>query len=207
MEMQSHQYNTTRAKQLLALARTGESQATEVLIDSLSDVDTLVRHVAAIELLQAAPDSVPEAAIRQLAQTVEASYADVSGYASSPLVTAYCEVAGGEDLQQAIVLALAHLQSGQADFLIQPLIDYFDSDEQFYEFAHALLALAFPPSSVPLRPSSLSDTQRHVLRALAANAPIWNGDGDLRQDLAARGLPSSRVDVKALVGDAGINDA
>ncbi len=136
-----------RAAELLRLATTSPKIESEMLIRALADPSPLVRHVAAVELARHSPDQLPEASILELLDTLS----DLE-YSRKPTIAAeYEEVTATEDdsndLGQDIVLAIASLRCGQADFAIGRLLEFWSFRTQFYELAHALLALGFPRNS------------------------------------------------------------
>ena len=105
----------------------------------------------------------------------------------------------GNDLQQDTVLAFANLPNGTADWIVCDLIRYFDTDTQFYELAHAMLALAFPTASNVDDLFVRGNMQRDVLSAIINNEAIWRSDMAIADRLAERGLPRDRDSVTKLM--------
>jgi hypothetical protein len=172
--------------------------------DSLSAAlfapERLIRHVAAIELAKLDPERLPEQSIRELLDTlVRLEYLE-----RLPLEEEYSEATATEEgckfLGQEIVLAFARLRCGQADYLIPRLLEFWSFASQFYELAHAMLALAFPVTSSRVEKEALSGVQCCILQALVVEEAIWRFDGDWSSVLSKYGLPQSRDEVYRLLG-------
>jgi hypothetical protein len=170
------------------------------LSKGLADPHPLVRHVAAIELAKWWPGDLPEASIRELLETL----ARDEYYEPSPFEDDYAEATATEEdcgfLGQDIVVAFAHLEYGQADFVIRRLLEFWSFDCQFYELGHAMLALAFPPSDRTLLKENLSGLQQRILQGLVAQAMIWNCDMNWKEALVQHGLPETLHERFSLLG-------
>jgi hypothetical protein len=170
------------------------------LVDALVSQSVLLRHVAAVALANLSPEQLPESSIRELLSTL----ARLEYLERPAIAAAYAEVTAMEDdshdLGQDIVVALAALRCGQADFAIPRLLEFWSFDSQFYELAHALLALAFPLTEVRVVKDSLTGVQYRILQALVATGTIWASDATWPACLTARGLPASRAGVFQLLG-------
>src|SRR5262249_26361120 len=147
--------------------------------------------VAAIELAKLDAERLPEQSIRELLNTL----ARLEYLERLPLEDEYSEATATEEdcksLGQEIVLAFAALHCGQADYVIPRLLEFWSFDSQFYELAHAMLALAFPVTSVRVEKGALSGVQCRILKALVAESAIWCSDGYWPGTLSKRGLPQS----------------
>lgn len=144
------------------------------LVRSLSDAEPLVRHVAAIALAKCWPEQRPERSIRELLDTL----AQLEYLEKPRIESEYAEASDtGEDcesLGQEIVRAFAELRCGQAEYMIPRLLEFWSFDSQFYELAHAMIALAFPITDGRVDPKSLGGVQYRILQALAAGLAIWS---------------------------------
>lgn len=139
------------------------------------------------------PNALREDEIRRLTNVLHASYDERCKDDYDALAHKYAKTTDdGNDLQQDTVLAFANLSNGSADWIVCDLIRYFDTDAQFYELAHAMLALAFPASSTADDLFIRGNMQRDVLSAMINNEPIWRSDMTIADRLAKRGLPTDR---------------
>jgi hypothetical protein len=172
----------------------------DALVAALSDPETLVRHMAAIELAKLDPQRLPEQSIHELLDTL----ARLEYLERLPLEEEYAQVTETDDdckcLGQEIALAFAALPCGQADYVIPRLLEFWSFDSQFYELAHAMLALAFPVTSTRVEKESLSRLQYRILQALVSEEAIWRSDGFWPGALSAHGLPQTRIQVYRLLG-------
>lgn len=190
--------NSERAAALLA----GAAEK-HILLSALDDRSTLVRLVAAIRLAEHSPRSLPERSVRELLGTLDGLQR------GEPLDVAdeYSELMDYEnDLGQDIVLSLAKLSPGQADFAIPALLRHWASDSSFYEIALALLALTIPSGPSAFPPELFTDTRRRVLESFFKNGPIWSACGGFGEALVARGLPVTRDGMRTLLDDYEPND-
>jgi hypothetical protein len=174
-------------------------KALSILRQAAADPDELVRHVAAIQLAIHHPTEMPEAATRELLGTL----LRVSRKSDpTPLTSEYIQATDdGEDcweLGQHIVLALARLPAGSAEFAVPELVALWQRDRQFYEAVLAAVALAFSAGGRPTA-SALNASQRAVLHALVGDEAVWTFCGDTAPMLAARGLPGSRRGMQAFL--------
>jgi hypothetical protein len=172
---------------------------TQALLSALRDQSAIVRHVAVIRLASLSPKDLPEQSLRECLETLgRLQRREWPGVADE-----YSELTGYEDdFGQEIVVALARLSPGHADFAIPVLLEHWISDPSFYELAIALLALTFPVK--PLLPP-ITDEQRRVLDALTANGPIWTYCAEFTQALEARALPSTREEIRGLLGNSDLD--
>jgi len=172
----------------------------DTLVEALSAPETLVRHVAAIKLAKLDSDRLPEESIRELLNTL----ARLEYQERLPLELEYSEVTATEEdckhLGQEIVNAFAALRCGQADYVIPRLLEFWSFDSEFYELAHAMLALAFTVTSERVEKGVLSGMQYRILQALVVESAIWRFDGDWPKVLCTYGLPQSREEVYRLLG-------
>jgi hypothetical protein len=191
-----------RASALYREAGQPGTQTRQRLIQALSDLDPLVRHIAAIELARLWPNELPEAAIRELLETFARleylEHPEIEGQYATATVTPdeY------SDLGNEIIAAFTNLGCGQADFVIPRLLEFWSFDLQQYDLGHALIALAFPVTDCPVPVESLSGVQRRVLEVTIRHDDIWRGDPFWPQTLAARGLPTSQAALGQLLGAA-----
>jgi hypothetical protein len=188
------------AADLYRAASHPSSATPDDLAEALSAPEALVRHVAAIELAKLDPERLPEQSIRELLDTLaRGEYLE-----RLPLEAEYSEVTSTEEdckgLGQEIVQAIAALHCGQADYVIPRLLEFWSFDSQFYELAHAMLALAFPVTGSPVEKGKLSGVQKRILQALVEEKEIWRGDGFWPDALSEHGLPQSRDEVYRLLG-------
>jgi hypothetical protein len=187
------------SQQVVTLLRSDSSVAE--LLSSLVHNDALVRTVAGIQLANRFPDQLPESSIRELLDTLaRLEYFDELAVAAEYGDITATELDDFHDLGQDIVLAFQSLRSGQADFAIYRLLEFWSFDEQFYELAHAMLALAFPLTDSCPEPSSLSGLQKRILQALVKTEPIWRSDMSFGDTLVSHGLPESRQDMRQYLG-------
>jgi hypothetical protein len=143
-----------------------------------------------------------EASVQSLAAVLRASYTDSAEY--DELSSEYLESTDdANDLQQDTVLALSCLPCGAADSLVPELIAYFDSDDEFYELAHAIVSLAFPLSSSQSERLVLVRMQRDVLGAILRNDGVLENDLTFADHLIARGIPTDRVAIAQLAATDG----
>jgi hypothetical protein len=167
----------------------------DALAHALPAPESLVRHVAAIELAKLDPERVPERSLRELLDTL----ARLEYLERLPIEAEYSEATATDGdccfLAQEIVLAFAALRYGQADYVIPRLLEFWSFDIQFYELAHALLALAFPRTRSPVEKAALTRVQQRILQALVARDALWRSDGYWPELLSEHGLPLSRDDV------------
>jgi hypothetical protein len=165
----------------------------------VADPDALVRHVAAVQLAIHSPIDLPASAVRELLDTLlrVSRPSDLS-----PLTPEYAEATDdGEycwDLGQHIALALAQLPTGSADFAVPELVGLWKRDRQFYEAVLAAVALSFPEGGRPVA-VDLSESQRAVLAVIADDEPLWSCCGDTVPALEARGLPTSRHEMRSIL--------
>ena len=189
-----------RAADLFQEATQPSLATRERLIQSLTDSDALVRHIAAIGLSRSWPDQLPEAAIRELLETL----ARLEYLERLPIADGYVAATATEDdcgdLGNDIVTAFTDLGCGQADFVIPRLLEFWSFDPQQYEFGHALIALAFPRTRDEVVSSRLTGVQQRVLQATVRQEGIWLGDPYWPPALADRGLPTSNEGVRRLLG-------
>ncbi|WP_145054893.1 hypothetical protein [Lignipirellula cremea] len=159
---------------------------------------------AALHAANERPDTIRDAELRNLTQVLRASYDEQFQRDYSDLSHDYLVASDGCDLQQDIAIALSHLPSGAADWIVSDLVRFFASDPQFYELAHALLALAFPPTATDVEDVFVhGDMQQDVLAALIRNEEIWRSDMTFRDRLTQYGLPTHREGVTRLIDEAG----
>jgi hypothetical protein len=170
---------------------------------ALADSDDLVRHIAAVRLALHYPMEIPEATTRELLNTL-LQVSRTSGRLS--LGAGYAEATEDSedcgDLGQDIVLALARLPAGSADFAIPELVALWQRDRQFYEAVLAAVALAFPEGGSPAA-SALNQLQRALLQALVGDNAVWTYCGDPAPMLVARGLPGSQRAMRSFLATAG----
>ena len=165
-------------------------------------IPTLEEIMRAISTANQNPKSLGEGDLQRLIAVLHASYdarykAEIATLTNQYILTTQ----QGNDLQADVVIALSYLPNGSADGVIPAMIQYFGADPQFYELAHALLALSFPITSTKCDDSFISgNMQRDVVSALLRNHAIWNLDMTFSQRLAERGLPTTRDDVVKLFG-------
>jgi hypothetical protein len=193
-----------RAAELFRQTRNSKRDTPARLVRALADTELMVRQVAAIELARKWPARLPDAAVRELLETL----ARLMYGEGRSLDIDYEEATATEDdsgaLAQDIVLALANLRCGQAGFAIPRLLEFWSFSHPFYELGHALIALAFPVSkSKAVVPRRLG-MQYQVLQALVVAEDIWQFDGDWSALLKSRGLPTTR---KAMYKFLGYRDA
>jgi hypothetical protein len=170
------------------------------LVQSLSDPEPLVRHVAAIALAQRWPDQLPETVIRELLDTL----ARLEYLERLPIEDEYSAATATEEdcgyLANDIVVAFTQLACGQADFVIPRLLEFWSFDPQQYDFGHALLALTFPRTRKKVVGSRLTGVQQRVLEAAVRQDDIWQGDAFWPPALAAHGLPRTNEGMRRLMG-------
>lgn len=190
-----------RAAKIFQDARCNGAGIHRELTDALSDPSPLVRHVAAIELAQRWPDELPERIIREMLDTLgRDEYFDPppfeSDYAEATATDKDCGCLG-----QDIVVAFSYLACNQAEFVIPRLLEFWSFDSQFYELAHALLALAFPRSTsrIPSK-NHLTGVQRRILTALIAQPTIWGRDMTWKEHIARYGLPDTLSELRKFMG-------
>lgn len=172
----------------------------DALSQALSAAEPLVRHVAAIELAKLNPELLSEQSIREMLETL----AKLEYLERLPIEDEYAEATATEEdskcLGQEIAIALASLRCGQANFVIPRLLEFWSFDCQFYELAHAMLALAFPVTDSVVEKVELSGVQIRILQALVnESSQIWGSDYYWPDALSKHGLPRSRKDVCALL--------
>jgi hypothetical protein len=176
------------------------STTCDTLAQALSAPEALVRHIAAIGLARLDPRRLPEQSVRELLDTL----ARLEYLERLPLAEEYAEATATDEdcasLGQEIVLAFAALHCGQAEFVIPRLLEFWSFDSQFYELAHAMLALAFPVTSSCVEIGALSRVQYRILQALVVEGAIWHSDANWPGALSEHGLPKNRDDVYRLLG-------
>lgn len=101
----------------------------------------------------------------------------------------------GEDYEQCLVDYLISLKFKIEESLIPKLVGQLDKDKQFYELAHLLLFSEFSHYE-----TKLNKTQLLVLDSLYNNSALWAGDGDLELILKSLGLPTTRTNVRGMLG-------
>lgn len=135
-----------------------------------------------------------------LARALRASYGEDGDAAFETVAEEYAARSDGDDLQQSVVIALSCLPNGSADWIVSDLLRYIESDPQFYELAHAALALSFPAANGATDDHIIQgNLQRDVLIGILNNNAIWHLDMTFAQCLADRGLPTDRDSVAKLV--------
>jgi hypothetical protein len=169
----------------------------------VADPDSLVRHVAAVQLATHSPADLPAAAVRELLDTlIQVSRPS----ARFPLTPEYEEATddgnSSWDLGQHIALALADLPAGSADFAVPELVALWRRDRQFYEAVLAAVSLSFREGGRPVA-AALSESQRAVLAAIADDEALWSYCGDTTPTLVARGLPGSRHGLRSFLASNG----
>ena len=146
------------------------------------------------------PNELGADELQRLTNVLHASYDQRLKDSYESLADQYSEMTiDGNDLQQDTVLAFANLPNGTADWIVWDLIRYFVSDTQFYELAHAMLALAFPVSPSVDDLFVRGNMQRDVLSTIINNKAIWRSDMTIAGRLAERGLPTDRDGVAKLI--------
>lgn len=130
---------------------------------------------------------------------LRASYNKKQQASFDKLADKYCDAVDGNDLQQDVVCALPHLVGFDASELIPELLEYFRNDCQFYELAHAIVALVFPKKRSAVTLDTLNDLQRSVLTEIAGSDPIWRNDGEFATLLKRRGLPITQSKTRQLL--------
>lgn len=159
-----------------------------------------VRAIAsAIASVMNGSEPLRDSDLQTLANALHVSYSDSAEQEFDELSDVYSDITDdASDLQQDIAIAISHLPVGSADWIVPDLISYFDSDDQFYELAHAMVSLSFPLSTT-LDPQLLAGRMQYaVLNAMVRNKDIWECDMTLADQLAARGLPVSRESIAEL---------
>jgi hypothetical protein len=159
---------------------------------------TITEVVNTLSRVRATRGAVTQKECEPLFAVLRASYDDGLEDEYDILDDQYTDATDGEDnLQQDVVIAISQLPFGLANDLVSDLITFFESDPQFYELAHALLAITFPITSgmVVLE----NDSQQDVLAAILANDDIWSCDAMFADCLKQRGLPNERKNVAALL--------
>lgn len=191
--------NIARARDLFLKVEEDPSTARAALLQAVLDSDSLVRHVAAVQLACHYPELVPEPIVREMVGTLvgEARWLDDEPAISREYTEATVTEDDCHDLGQDIALALACLPTG-FDFAAVSLVHLWQGERQFYEAALAALALSFPPDGHPIA-AELNDTQRSVLLALVADIAIWTYCGDTVPMLAERGLPTTNAEMRAFL--------
>jgi hypothetical protein len=190
-----------RAAELYQAAAHPSPTTPDTLLEALYASEALVRHVAAIELAKIDPERLPEQSLRELLDTL----ARLEYLERLPLEEEYSQATAtdeedGKCVGQEIVLAFAALRCGQADYVIPRLLEFWSFDSQFYELAHAMLALAFPLTRSRIEKEALNGVQYRILQALVAEGAIWGSDASWSSALTAHGLPQSRDEVSRLLG-------
>jgi hypothetical protein len=165
-----------------------------------SPLPSISEITSAIRSANEHPHTLNDDELQRLASTLRASYDDRFQDAFDVLNKNYASATDdGNDLQQDIVVAFSRLQNGACDWIVTDLIRYFERDPQFYELAHALLALSFPATTIVDDLFARGNMQREVLSAIIRNTAIWRSDMTLADHLAERGLPISRGNVANLI--------
>ncbi|MDB5384908.1 MAG: hypothetical protein JWM11_554 [Planctomycetaceae bacterium] len=188
-----------RAAALYRAATADPAAALPQLLSGVTDLDELVRHVAAVQLALQLHSELQAPVARELLDTL----LRVSQPSDRSLLTTEYAAAtdDGEacwDLGQHIALSLACVPPGSADFAVPELISLWQRDRQFYEAVLAAVALTFPDGGRPLA-TALTELQSRVLIALTEDEAIWTFCRDTRQLLDARGLPQSRQGMRAFL--------
>ncbi len=164
----------------------------------MTKLPTVDELTAALGHVRDDPQKVTPRECQLLINVVRASYDDDLEDSFEDLADQYSDsTEDADDLQQDAVLAIAQLPDGRALELVPDLIQFLDEDSQFYELAHALVAIAFQPTSSSS--SAVDDVQRKVLAAIIANDDIWTLDGTFAERLKQRGLPQTRDEVERLL--------
>lgn len=154
--------------------------------------------VKTLNRVRATPGAVTLKECEPLYCVLRASYDDGLDDEYDILDDQYTDATEGEgNLQQDVVIAVSQLPFGLANDLVSELITLLESDPQFYELVHALLAITFPITSGTATVEN--DSQRDVLTALLANDDILSCDAMLADYLKQRGLPSKRDNIAAFL--------
>lgn len=137
---------------------------------------------------------------RPLFAILRASYNDDLESEFESLADQYTEASkDADDLQQDTVIAISRLPSGMASELVPDLIGFLESDPEFYELAHALVATTFPINDAAAKIDS--DSKQGVLAAIISNQSLWECDMDFGAFLQERGLPGDQSKCEELLAN------
>lgn len=173
----------------------------------MSPLPPITEILDVISRVQRDPSQASEQDARQLLLVFQASCEDSVSSQYEECEEAYLEATDADDLQQDTVLALASLPSAVSTLIagdaVPALIDCFRSDDQFYELAHALVALCFPRADshdghAAFR-HSLAQMALSVLSALCENTNLWDLDDTFPARLQQHGLPPTRTGIQQLL--------
>lgn len=176
------------------------SSALPQLLRSVSDDDSLVRHVAAIQLALHHPRRLPESAKRELLNTLVhvTQNPDDRSFLTSWYGAITDDGQNCWNLAEHITLAFAHLPVGSADFAVPELVGLWQRDRQRHELVLAAVTLTFHKGKCPCA-SGLSPLQRLVLEAMVKDAELWEHSTAAVSVLGSRGLPSSMDGMQAFL--------
>jgi hypothetical protein len=210
-------YDIQRAKVVFQECLANPKGSLHMLRQEISNPDSVIRHVAAVQLIDHYPKEVPESVIAELLATLQKVSRASAG--SDPLHDGYLEATASEDdwrdLGQDIAQAFAKLPANPASSAIVPLVQIWQESagRSFYEAVLAAIALAFPVSAVPVSLSSLNTAQRSVLCALVSDQKrgilrrrvsdaIWTLCLNTDPMLVERGLPTSKATMQVFLRSA-----
>lgn len=167
----------------------------------MPSLPTITEIVDTLRQVRSQPGSLTRSECEPLFTVLRAAYDDKLEDQYEALDDQYVDVTEGADnLLQDAVIAISQLPCSFANDRVPELITFLDSDDQFYELAHALVALTFPITSSVAKVHN--NLQRDVLAAVIANDDIWDSDAMFADYLKPRGLPNNRWKIEALLTNA-----
>lgn len=162
---------------------------------------TISEITTAIQRVREDPENLTSADARLLLATFRASADDACAAEFEDLEDAWLDATDADDLQQDVVLALSDLPPVVAQSIaaeaIPLLAECLQSDDQFYELAHAIVCLCF--AGQQSETDCNAPLAQAALQAICNNKHIWELDATFPDCLRKHGLPHTRSQVQALL--------
>ena len=160
-----------------------ERHQCEPLRSHLSDPDPLARLVSVASLIYTGNEDLSDDLINEYKEAVVDTIHD-----RDSLSRRFTRVVG-DNLNQILILPLGEHYPGAFSTLVPFFWESWRESDQYYECAHAAIALTFPPTISDASPpvEYLDD-----LASLTTRSAIWECDGDWPGLLESRGLPSEK---------------